>query len=233
MLAVLVLQHEFVHPHLAIRPAAAAPRATRSDRETFLDQGAKAHVLENGHHLRQRRRRFAAAVELEMKAQLRIARPAERADRDVTLAAQSLHGQNIDQGLAGVIAVAIARREGVGIGGQDGGDFRQIADAGPRGGFQLVAPGAGGAHDVGFDHGQIGIGMAARRHPDDVVHARQRRVGEAGIVGRDSSAKGFSQYLAGALAQAGVVALARGVQKHRHESIERVVTHEELHLGTV
>ncbi len=229
VLATLVAQCELVDPDLGVR--AARVMGGRGQLEAVLDQGLQAHVLEDRQHVGQGRG-GAGAIELEAEGQLVVVGMAEGPHPHGLVGGEVVNDGEVGQGLGGVVLVAIAGREGALPAGQGLGDAARRA-AVADGGLEAVFPGAGGLGDGGFQRFQVRIAVLARRHAQHVVHPGERGVGEAGIVGADPPLIGVGQDLAGPLAHAAVIALARHEHQHRDEAVERVLASEQSHARPV
>ena len=227
--AVFVLDEEFMDPD-ATRVSS---RGGRFHRITFFDQGGEAHVLQDRRDAGQPRRRFTVAVELESKLKDRVLRAPKSPHADVVVGPERFDHADIGQRFRGVVSVAIARRESLGKGCQDGRGSGCVRDASANRRVKVVGPGPRGPRYLVFDVREVGVQVVARRHADDELHPGKGRVREARIVGRNATAIGFREQLAGANSQPGVVAISRHVEQDRSKPIERVDPDEQLHPWSV
>ena len=214
-----VLQQEGVRPH--------GGRARAADGEAVLLQRLQPHVVEDGQHVGQRHG-VALAVELEAElarvaAGVAIGPHGHRAGRR-----QRLQRGHVAQGLLRVVQVAVAGGEGVRpIPGQL---VAHVLAAGrAQGRLEAIAPGAHRLGDLALQGVGVGRGMVARRDAQHEVHPRQGVVAEARVGGGDAAAPRPRQYGSHPLAHLGVVPVARGVELHRHEAVERVDAGEQPH----
>ena len=224
MLAVLVVQLELVDID--------APPAGRGHRIAVLDHGLEAHVLQDRQHVGQGGR-AARVVELEAELGLGVGGAAEGADAHRLALLQALQHGDVGQGLGGVVAFAIAGGEGLAVAGDHVGHLGGGAAGRAHGGGEAVFPGPGGGGDLGLDRLQARLQVLAGLDADDEVDPRQGAVGECGVIGRDPAAVGLGQDLAGALAQVGIVAVARHEHQHRDEAVERVAPLEQPYARPV
>ncbi len=226
-LAARIVEHELVGPDRA--PPALAPDGRQL--EALFRQRLQAHVVEDRQHVGERDR-IAGAVELEAEAARRVAGVAEGADGDRRLLADPADRRQVGERLGRAIAVAVAGRERVGPDGEDRRGLIRLRPAAHHR-LEVVVPGAGQQRDRPLEPGQVRIEVLQRRDADDVVHPRQRGVRIARVVGRDMAAERLGELAPDRLAQLRVVALARDVEQHGQETVERVVAHEELHARPV
>ena len=198
---------------------------------TELLKRLEAHVRQDRQDIGERGR-VASPVELEAELEVGVLRGAEGANDHVS-GAEPVHFAEIDQGLAGVVAVAIAGREGFGPVAGQGADAGVGQTQVAGGLFEAIGPAARGLDDPAFQLRLVRLEMLARRDADDVVDADQGRVCQLGIPGRHAAAPGLRQNLADPLANACVEPLARDEDHDRHEAVERIAAREQTHARAI
>ena len=220
-LAGAVHQHELMHPGDDVLAACRLMRQGKA----FLGKPLEAHVVQDRQNVGEGDG-GPGAIELQSEGGRRIVDLAIGPHGDGRLGGHRLDGDDVVDRLHRRIEVAVARREGVGVAGFQRGRVG-------RGGWRIVqrmaepvGPGAGRLGDGGLEFADIRVGVGARRDADHIVHARQRRVREGGIVGRHAAPVSLRQHVAGQRPQVRGITLARKEQQHRDEPVERVAPGE-------
>ena len=202
--------------------------ARPADGEARLGHRLQAHVVEDRQHVGQRRRQ-GAAIELEAELDRVVGGRAIGAHGHFPVLGHGVdHGQ-ARQGLFRREAVAVAGGERLAVAAQGFGHLGRRPAGRAHGVLEAIFPGAGRLGDGDLQRLQVRRGVVARGEADDVVDARQRRVGEAGIGGRDPAAIGAGQDPPGPRRQIRVIVVARQEQQDRGEALEGVLALEDAH----
>jgi hypothetical protein len=191
----------------------------------------EAEVFQQGHPVGERQRQ-AAREDLEVDAGLVVAVAAVEVHGPRARLRELLEKADVLDGLLGPEGLPIGGAEGVRIAGRQGARPRAADGVG-----ELIAQGiAPGADDAGdaLLQGLLGhLRRLALVAADDVVGARQGpfRIGRVGR--RHAALVDAREELPDADAHAGVVAVLRHEDEHRHEAVELVGAGQRPHAGAL
>ena len=218
--AVAGLQDHVVQGHVALAVGKARTYVIGA-----LVDGREAQVLQHGHPLGQGDRR-TQRIDRGVDAARGHAGHAIEIDDDGMLRAQALDALDVLQRALGREGVRVAGGKGRPVLGLQG--LRPLALRGDGVG-QPVLP---GAHDLDNPALQLAHVDSRRRAviaADNELHANQRAFREVGIERGHPALVGLGKEHPDALAHARIVPVARGIDQHRHETVEAVDAREDAH----
>ncbi|MNX83889.1 hypothetical protein D3C86_1156680 [compost metagenome] len=140
--------------------------------------------------------------------------------------ARVLHQLDVAYGGAGGVVLAVAGGEGVAVAAQQH-DALFLAPADVERGGQVVLPAARGLHDARFQLARIHLGHGARLAAHGQLDARQRGFRQQRRELAAGAMERLHQQLLDALAQVGVVLVARHEDQARDKAVEAVAPHKE------
>src|SRR5262249_3627523 len=168
------------------------------------------------------------APHLQPDAEAWVAGATVKVDAERAARQQAFDDANVVDGGDGRIVLLISLGEGVAITLEEDARPRRVVDARELV-AELVDPGAHDRLDRALEAGAIRMRRLARREGDDEVDADQRPLGKERMEGAHAALVGVGEIITDGLAHAAAEALARDVNKDRHEAIEAVAPRQDSH----